>query len=268
LAVANAIFIWYRSESRPGRLFQLHSDAIHGEDREEAHMRVSRSVVILLLMLWAGVLPASAAAPYFLSRDSVNLPQLLAPPPGPQDAPTKADLDELRQIQKTRTPERMATARADRQESLLRFLLVFSKPLTAEQLPKTVALFKRLAADAEFATDPAKKAFARPRPYTLTGDLTPACPHSESGAYPSSHATAGYLMAIVLAEMVPEQRDAIFARAQDYAESRLVCGVHLRSDIEAGRIAGTVLAAVVRNNPKFKAEFAAARAELRAALGY
>jgi acid phosphatase (class A) len=233
-----------------------------------AHTRVIRAAVIPLLMLWVGAFPARAAAPYFLSRDSVNLSQLLAPPPGPQDSSTKADLDELGQIQKTRTPERVATARADRDESLLRFLLVFPKPLTAEQLPKTVALFKRLAADAEFATDPAKKAFGRPRPYRVTGELTPVCPHSESGAYPSSHATAGYLMAIVLAAMVPEQRDAIFARAQDYAESRLVCGVHHRSDIEAGRIAGTVLAAVVRNNPKFKAEFSAARAELREALGY
>ena len=102
----------------------------------------------------------------------------------------------------------------------------------------------------------------------MTGDLVPACHRSESGAYPSSHATAGYLMAIVLATMVPEQRDAVFARAQDYAESRLVCGVHHRRDIEAGRIAGTALAAVVRNDPKFKAEFAAARAELRGALGY
>jgi acid phosphatase (class A) len=231
-------------------------------------MRVIRAAVVLGLILWAGALPASAVGPYFLTRDSVNLPQLLAPPPGPEDASTKTDLDELREIQRTRTPERVATARADREESLRRFLLVFSKPLTAEQLPKTIALFKHLAADAEFATDPAKKAFARPRPYAVTGDLKPVCPHSESGAYPSSHATAGYLMAIVLAAMVPEQRDAIFVRAQDYAESRLVCGVHHRGDIEAGRIAGTVLAAVVRNNPKFKVEFAAARAELRGALGY
>jgi acid phosphatase (class A) len=231
-------------------------------------MRTIRAVVILWLLLWAGAVPARAAAPYFLSRETVNLSQLLAPPPGSQDAPTTADLEELRQLQRTRTPERVAVARADQDESLLRFLLVFSKPLTAEHLPKTVALFKHLAADAEFATGPAKKRFARPRPDTVAGDLTPACHRSASGAYPSSHATAGYLMGIVLAAMVPEQRDAIFTRTQDYAESRLVCGVHHRSDIEAGRIAGTVLAAVMMNDPKFKAAFAAARTELRGALDY
>ncbi len=231
-------------------------------------MQAIRAAVILVLLLWAGALPARAAAPYFLSPKTVNLPQLLAPPPGPQDASTKADLEELRQLQRTRTPERVATARGDQDESLLRFVQVFPKPLTVEQLPKAVALFKQLAADAEFATGAAKKEFARPRPDTVATDLSPACPRSASGAYPSSHATAGYLMAIVLAAMVPEQRDAIFTRAQEYAESRLVCGVHHRSDIEAGRIAGTALAAVMMNDPKFKAEFAAARAELRGALGY
>ena len=99
-------------------------------------MRAIRAAAILMLVLWAGALPVRAAGPYFLSRDTVNLRQLLAPPPGPQDASTKADLDELRQIQRTRTPERVETARADQEESLLRFLLVFPKPLTAEQLPK------------------------------------------------------------------------------------------------------------------------------------
>jgi acid phosphatase (class A) len=43
--------------------------------------------------------------------------------------------------------------------------------------------------------------------------------------------------------------------------------VHYRSDIEAGRIARTVLAALAMNHPDFPREFAAARAELRATLG-
>lgn len=74
-------------------------------------------------------------------------------------------------------------------------------------------------------------------------------------------------MGVVLAAMVPEQRAAIFARTAEFAESRLICGVHYRSDIEAGRIAGTVLAALAMTDPSFTGAFAAAKAELRAALG-
>jgi acid phosphatase (class A) len=224
-------------------------------------------VVCAILVVFSGLLPAHADESFFVSGDTVNLLTLLPPPPGPQHPVTLAELDELRQLQKTRTPERVAVAKADAEETVFRLTIVFSMPLTPEQLPKTAAFFKKLTADEEFATDPAKKGFARPRPYAAASDLQPVCPLSKSGAYPSGHTTIGYYMGVVLAAMVPEQREGIFARTQEFAESRMICGVHYRSDIEAGRTAGTVLAAVAMNHPRFKAEFAEAKAELRAALG-
>lgn len=224
-------------------------------------------VVCAMLVVCSGLLLAHAEDSFFVSGDTVDLITVLPPPPGPQHPVTLAELDELRQIQKTRTPERVAVAKADVEETVFRLMIVFNRPLTPEQLPKTAAFFKKLTVDEEFATGPAKKGFARPRPYAAASDLQPVCPLSKSGAYPSGHTTIGYYMGVVLVAMVPEQRDAIFARTQDFAESRMICGVHYRSDIEAGRTAGTVLAAVAMNHPQFKAEFAEAKAELRAALG-
>jgi len=72
----------------------------------------------------------------------------------------------------------------------------------------------------------AKKYFHRPRPYDsirqfdLSAEPTVTL---RNYAYPSGHGTAGYLEALVLTMMVPEKRDAILARADDYAHSRLVC---------------------------------------------
>ena len=63
--------------------------------------------------------------------------------------------------------------------------------------------------------------------------------------YPSGHANAGYTIAIVLAQMVPEKRAEIFARAQAFALNRVIGGVHFRSDIEAGRLSGTLIAAAM-----------------------
>lgn len=224
-------------------------------------------VVCALLVAGPGLRPAHAGEPSFVSEDTANLLVLLPPPPGPQDPVTVAELDELRQIQATRTPARVAVARADVEITVFRLMIVFNRPLTPEQLPKTTAFFKKLAADEEAATALAKRGFARPRPYAVASDLQPVCPLSRSEAYPSGHTTIGYYMGVVLAAMVPEQRAAIFARTQEFAESRLICGVHYRSDIEAGRTAGTVLAAIAMNQPQFRAEFAEAKAELRAALG-
>ena len=45
----------------------------------------------------------------------------------------------------------------------------------------------------------------------------------------------GYLEAMILAEIVPEQREAIFfVRADDYAHNRWVCGAHYPSDTQDG----------------------------------
>ncbi|KQW63996.1 phosphatase PAP2 family protein [Variovorax sp. Root411] len=88
-----------------------------------------------------------------------------------------------------------------------------------------------------------------------------------SGSYPSGHSTFAYLAGIVLAEMVPEKRAQIFARASEFGENRVLGGVHYPSDIEAGRRLATMIAVLIQGNPAYQGDFAAAREELRAWLG-
>lgn len=86
-------------------------------------------------------------------------------------------------------------------------------------------------------------------------------------SYPSGHATYGTVCAILLADMVPEKRVALFARSRDYQHSRMVVGAHYPSDLESGRLTGTLATALLMQNPKFQFDFIEARAALRAALG-
>lgn len=88
----------------------------------------------------------------------------------------------------------------------------------------------------------------------------------DNSSYPSGHATFGTLCAIFLAQMVPEKQAELFARAEEYRQSRLIVGAHFRSDIEAGRALGTAAAAIISQNFAFQRDLAAARSELRAAL--
>jgi acid phosphatase (class A) len=46
-----------------------------------------------------------------------------------------------------------------------------------------------------------------------------------------------------------------------------VGGIHYASDIEAGRIAGTVIAQTITTHDDYKTEYEAAKAELRTVLG-
>ena len=50
-----------------------------------------------------------------------------------------------------------------------------------------------------------------------------------------------------------------------FGESRLVCGVHNMSAVEAGRTNGSVLAAELHGSPEFRADLDAARTEIAAA---
>ena len=67
--------------------------------------------------------------------------------------------------------------------------------------------------------------------------------------------------------IVPEKRDAILARADDYAHNRLVCGVHYPTDIVASKSVAYTMIGLMMNDPRFIEEFQAARAETRLALG-
>ena len=203
----------------------------------------------------------------FITAKELDLTKFLAPPPANDSAQTKTELAEILTIQVTRTPEMVARAQADAEENVWRFADVLGPKFTKEALPKTEAFFARVAETEGAVVDPAKDVWKRPRPHLYSNLVKPVVPLSKSGSYPSGHATVGTLMAIVLSNMVPEKRGELMARGWEYANNRVIGGIHYRSDIEAGRIAGSLIAEAIWSQADFAAEFAAAKAELRAALG-
>ena len=210
---------------------------------------------------------AEDAKPFSDSKE-INLLQLLPPPPANDSVQTKAELGEILTIQVTRTKEMETRALADATENVWRFADVVDSPkFTAAALPKFAAFFDRVVETEGAVTDPAKAVWKRPRPHLYSDLVHPVVPLSKSGSYPSGHATVGTLMGIELANMLPEKRAQIMARAWEFGHNRVVGGIHYPSDIEMGRISGTVIAQTISTHPDFKAEFNAAKAELRAALG-
>jgi acid phosphatase (class A) len=137
---------------------------------------------------------------------------------------------------------------------------------SAEKLPKAAAFFQRVTDSEDEVVDPAKKVFGRKRPFQASADVQKIEPASSSGSWPSGHTTRVTMCAIILAAMLPEQREAIWARAADYAQSRIVLGMHYPLDLEAGQRAGTAMAALMFAGPSFPMDYEAAKAEVRTAL--
>lgn len=138
--------------------------------------------------------------------------------------------------------------------------------LTPDNAPRTVALLTRLQSDSRQAVNVPKDLYRRQRPFLI--DRGPTCQPAESLRtsfdYPSGHTTWGWSIALVLAEASPAQASAILARGRSYGESRVICGAHNASAVEAGRTTASALVAALHGLPEFRDDVAAARSELSA----
>jgi acid phosphatase (class A) len=222
----------------------------------------------LFALAFAVLFPASAFArePIFVTPDQSRSGQILATPPATDSETTKAELAELHRIEAERTETEAAAAKLDDEnETIFLFKNVMGEKFTAENLP---AFATRVRNDEGLNSDAAKSDFHRDRPYNLDKTLHPVCKtKTKDDAYPSGHASSGYLLGLTLIDLVPEKRDAILARAEDYAHGRLVCGVHYPSDLPASKLVAYTVHAIMEANPQYRKEMEAARAELRKALG-
>ncbi len=221
-----------------------------------------RTTILGLALLLA--LPAAASGS---GGSTLDLAAVLPPPPAAGSLAEQHELQTVLGVQANRTPADEAAARADTEHSVFRFADVFGSSFDAAKLPHTAAFFVRLASFDKAAVKPVKNYWHHPRPPVVSAQVKPLAEEkADDWSYPSGHATLGYSEAVLLANMVPERRAAIFARADLYALHRVVMGVHFPSDVEAGRLAGTVIGAELLHDPDWQADYEAARAELRASL--
>ncbi|WP_439471583.1 acid phosphatase [Brevundimonas sp.] len=227
---------------------------------------------------------ASAEAPTFwigfrdhphgyLDKDAApNAANFLPPPPAPGSLREQDDTVQYRATRALKGTPRWAQAAADNEIETPSAPRIFNEALgiefVPEQMPTLTLLLGRMLGDLETIQTPAKRGYFRQRPFVVepAGTCFPPEPWlGQSGSYPSGHTALGWAWALVLAEMAPDRADAILARGIAYGESRMICGVHYASDVEAGRIVGAVIVAALKANPEFQADFAIAAEELRQA---
>lgn len=204
---------------------------------------------------------------YYIDKNAVNLMELLAPPPKDGSPEDKEDLDGVLKAQSKRTKALGDRALADAELSVFRFADVMGADFTPAKLPLTAALFERMKNDGDAIVWVIKDSYKRPRPFLASSAVHSLKPDTKGASYPSGHTTFAYECAVLLSKMVPEKRYDIFMRAEEYAQNRIVLGVHYPADIRGGRGSGTILANEFLKNSKFMADFEAARVEVRSVLG-
>jgi acid phosphatase (class A) len=236
-------------------------------------IKLMKIMSLLIASLAIPVFPQTAAhAPGYLEGSSIpDLIRVLPATPAQGSARDNVDRQVFRETRSLVDSERWKLAQRDDKLSVAALLSALRCSLgwdaNVSNAPHLLNLLARVFTDSMNATDPAKDHFQRKRPFLV--DQGPICitaspAFAKTFDYPSSHATISWAFALILAEIEPTNATQILARARTFGESRVVCGVHDVDAIEAGRIAGSAVAAALHGNREFRTELEKSRSEIDA----
>ena len=221
--------------------------------------------LLCTLLLSAAVASAAPAVTRHYLRPGLPDPALLlAPPPLPGSSEQAADLASVVSVHREFGTNSSSVAMSEKKYSVFNFTGVIGGWFEPVKLPKSEAFFERVQGDAAIVLERAKAFWQRPRPYTVEPSLA-AGKLEKSFSYPSGHSTQAAVLALVLAEVFPAQRDAILDTGYALGWHRVQLGRHYPTDIYAGRVLAQALVQEMRSNQDFQRDLAEIKNEIAAA---
>jgi len=209
---------------------------------------------------------------YFLEISEVaNSLDILPPPPDEDSIDFEMDKDRYEwgkaQRNKPRGRQAFDDARVDGDGIPRAFSEAFGFEISKNNTPQIEKLIRNMREDAgDLATRHAKNYYMRVRPFIFFNEDTcnPEQQNelSTNGSYPSGHTSIGWATALVLAEINPERSDKILKRGFEIGESRVICGYHFQSDVDAARIVASAVVSRLHTNAAFVAQLEKAKKEM------
>ncbi|HUO03190.1 MAG TPA: phosphatase PAP2 family protein [Rhizomicrobium sp.] len=208
---------------------------------------------------------------YLSAHEMPDAAAILGPPPADGSGTKEGDVATYRKTRALQDSPRWMLAIRDAQFGPKAIMGEYScaagMALDPAVDPALFHLLSRMVEDSEAIEQHAKATYKRPRPFVENGG--PMCTPGDqaivkSYSYPSGHSTFSWAAGMIMAELMPERATSLLQRARSYGESRVVCGVHYESDVEAGRVVASSLFSVLQDNREFRADLDAARSELAA----
>lgn len=210
---------------------------------------------------------------YYLTIDQVaNSKDLLPPPPDTASARFAYDVEQYEWGKSLRDTPRGDLAADDAELGDVGLTAAFSEAfgidIDPENTPQVYKLITGMREDAgDLATRHAKNYYMRTRPYIFFGEDT-CVPDAQAGlagngSYPSGHTAKAWATALILAELNPTRQDAILKRGFEMGQSRVICGYHFQSDVDAGRVVGAAVVARLHADDAFNRQLAKAKKEMK-----
>lgn len=227
-----------------------------------------------LLMCTSLLAACTGPSPHVLPETAIPDARLVLPsPPAPGSAAQADDDQVFHETRALKDTPRWALAQRDADLEVPHLVRDFScavgYTLDLSKAPHLASVLKQMENPIVHRTSEAKHYWHRTRPFV--GTNLPICTSPEGlglhSSYPSGHTTAGYGMALLLAHLMPEHATMILQRGRVFGESRIVCGVHWKSDVQSGFLNASSEMDILLAAPELQDDLAAAREELRAMKG-
>ncbi len=235
--------------------------------------------ILLLTALLAGLAATLRAQDnrfYIMEHELPNLVNCLPAPPDTIGEAFTHDIMRYMWGKAQRLdPERLAKAKRDAIWDLDTVRVIFSEPfgypIDSIATPEIYRFFVNGVSTIEQIRFRPKAHYFRMRPYARFHESS-IFPQDDAwlateGSYPSGHTIRAWSAALVLAEVNPAAAEALFHRAIETGESRVIAGCHWQSDVDASASAACIGYGVLHANPEFQAQAERARAEFRALSG-
>ena len=208
---------------------------------------------------------------YFLQiGDVANSLELLPPPPQPGSILFLNDEAQYQWgLMQRRTPrgeQAVSDARVEGPGVPNAFSEAFGIKISKETTPEIFKLVVNMREDAgDLATRAAKEHYMRVRPFAFY-EKTTCNPEqqqelSTNGSYPSGHTAIGWATALVLAEINVDRQNEILKRGYEMGQSRVICGYHFQSDVDAARLVASAVVARLHANDAFMKQLEKAKKE-------
>jgi len=230
------------------------------------------SLTLMSALVWAQR-DGSHGSGFLTAADMPDVARIVPPAPSTGDARFVADMTIFRNTRSLEGSKRWSLALSDDDVSLAglfhAFRCALGLTLTRENAPKVTTLIQRANLDSSAASKRLKDLYQHKRPFQVAEGNVCLSPQGKAALetipdYPSGHTTAGWETGLILAELAPHDASDVLARARAFGQSRVVCGVHNSSAVEAGWMTATVVFAAQNASAAFHADLEAARIELAA----
>ena len=192
-------------------------------------------------------------------------PQVLGAPPAKGTKEYNAEINQViaRQAKLTQA-QKDVIWKEDHITPTMIVLPVLGTQYTEENYPALYTLLRHAASDTWRIGDTIQTYYQSPRPWYADERVQLLVPKITSPGYPSGHTATNSTWAHVLSDLFPAKREALFARAMAIGGHRVDGGAHFPHDVAGGRKLADTLYPIMKENPEFQREFAAAKAEIQA----